>query len=301
MKMKIYDKLNLVSHLVVLLILTIGLFSLYTMDGFSKNSRNLVQINNFVYNLNILIGDYWLLIHTDNLDDYDELVYNIRSEKIELDLLYEVIRPIVRSFDTGDKFDSDISFFVEVSDDLIEIQKEVLFKESEFVEKAILEKVLRHKFRDLAAEVNDLEFTNLAWSMQYLSKETLYQYGDEAHLNEWLGKIEEVRAKVEELNLINEYELLSDLDSYKIVALKMGEMVIDRANIMEEKNAQILKLRKLSDELREVGGEISVSMNLRNEYLARNVFVVIIGITLFGMILIFVVKKYFLFGRINGK
>ena len=71
--MKTPKKLVFGSYFVILLILFIGLVSLYSMIRFNENSQVKEEINEFVRELELSIVDFLLLINTDNLDDYNEI------------------------------------------------------------------------------------------------------------------------------------------------------------------------------------------------------------------------------------
>ena len=80
MKSKDSKKLIFGSYLVILLILLIGLFSLYSMIKFNENIQTKAEINEFTNELDHTILDFLLLINTDNLDDYNEILENYNSK-----------------------------------------------------------------------------------------------------------------------------------------------------------------------------------------------------------------------------
>ena len=300
--MKASKKLISGFYLFVLLILFIGLFNLYSMNIFYENNIVKGEINNLIKGLDHSIQEFSLLINTNNLEDYNEIKADIEFERTETEILHKRIDAILHKSSGAEKFDDDIDEFTNISNALIRIQKETLIENNKFIEKAKLEKRLRHVIRDFANEFGDIELVGDSWHMEYESKEMLYQYKDEDHLNEFLESIEQVRDRIKDLDLQDEKknELLQIVDSYKLIALEMGGVVIKQDEIESEKNLKIQELQKIANKLGEDEREISNKMNSQSKSLARNTYLIIIGITVIGIVLLFVFQRYFI-GKIKRK
>ena len=84
----------------------------------------------------------------------------------------------------------------------------------------------------------------------------------------------------------------------------MGDLVLRQADTKEDKQLKIKELREIVNSIEEDGREISreISREIRSQSdsLARNTFLIIIGITLIGIVLLFVFQRYFI-GKIKKK
>ena len=292
------------SYFVILLILLTGLFSLYSMIKFRENSQIKEEINEFVNELELSIVNFLLLINTDNLADYEEIKADIESERRRIDSLHTRVHPIIEKFNLAEGFDSDFDEFTNISNVLAKIQKETIIGNNEFDQKIKSERSLRHGLRSNVSDTPQLLSDN--WRMGYYSKETLYQYRDEKHLNEWIESIEKFIDNVKNSNLHQEIkvELLEKSVLYNEIALDMGNFVLKQVKTEEEKQLKIQELREIADRIEEDGEEISMEISKeiksQSDSLARNTFLIIIGITVIGIVLLFVFQRYFI-GKIKRK
>ena len=304
MKSKDSKKLVFGSYLVILLILLIGLFNLYSMIKFNENSQAKEEINEFTNELDRSIVDFLLLINTDNLDDYNEIKADIEFKRTRIDSLHKKIDPILEKLNLKDNLDNNLNAFTQISNALIRIQKGTIIDNDEFGLKKEIEKNLRYGLRSNVSD--NFQFVSDNWRIGYYSKETLYQYRDEKHLNEWLESIEEFKDNVKNSNLQQEIkdELLEKSDLYKVVALDMGDLVLRQADTEKDKQLKIQKLKEIvhsiEEDGREISREISKEIESQSDSLARNTFLIIIGITVIGIILLFVFQRYFI-GKIKRK
>lgn len=282
------------SYVFLLLILFIGLFSVYAMNAFYTNSQEVDDINAFSHNLHISIEQFWALIEAESLEEYEEIKYDIEFQSSGNEIAFSRVQPLLVQLDLEEKYLEDINEFETLSNDILEIKKESLLKEEEFKEKAKTEKKFRHQFRDLAKELGDLEFSVLVWRMQYESKETFYQYKDQEHLDELIIAIGDVGTKLNDFALANEAKLLEDINSYKIIAESMGETAIQQRMVEDEKRANIKGLRKISEKIEEDEAEISKTIRDKSKNLARNNFVIILFITVAGIVAVFFFQRYLL-------
>jgi len=304
MKSKDSKKLVYGSYLVILLILLIGLFNLYSMIKFDENSQTKEEISEFMMELDHSIIDFLLLINTDNLDDYNEIKADIEFKRTRIDSLHKKIDPILDKLNLKDNLDDNLNTFTQISNALIRIQKGTIIDNNEFDVEKEIEKSSRYGLRSNVSD--NFQFVSDNWRIGYYSKETLYQYRDEKHLNEWLESIEEFKDHVKNSNLQQEIkdELLEKSDLYNVVALDMGDLVLRQADTKEDKQLKIKELREIVNSIeedgREISKEISKEIRSQSDSLARNTFLIIIGITLIGIVLLFVFQRYFI-GKIKRK
>jgi len=255
----------------------------------SSDKRELVV--DFVKGFEVLIVNYLSLISTENLNDYNVSRDEIKLIILENRFLQADVESIVEELELDLNFFEKIDEYKTISDKVISIQEDVLIAENEFVEKAKYEKKLRHVFRDLTPELSSLEFTAVVSRMMYLSKEALYQYGDDAHLQKWLIKIDEMADYINSSNLSNKDSLRDDLDAYKIVANEMVAIAINRKIVREEKKNLVDDLSKISIELENSGTTVKEKIEKENQIVARNIFILIISITFVAIVSLLVFKR----------
>ena len=300
--MKTSKELVFGSYFVILLILFIGIVSLYSMIKFHENSQVKEEINEFIGELKLSIVDFLLLINTDNLADYEEIKADIEFERTRIDSLHKKIDPTLEKFNLHENFDHSIDEFTNISNALIRIQKETIIENNEFDEKYLLERKLRRDRRLLTAESNSINLISIGWRLEYYSKEALFKFKDQTHVDEWFESINLFRDTVVEINLQEEKKeaLLKNIDSYQPIASDLAKIILRQANSKEDKRLKIQELQKIVNKFKEDIREISKETRSQSNSLARNTFLIIIGVTLVGIILLFVFQRYFI-GKIKRK
>lgn len=281
-------KLIICGYVVIIFILLIGAFSLHSMYRFSEDSNSKTDLIDFVSVLDHLIIDSFLLIETENLEDYNDVKAEIEFDKMELDLLHHSVYPVLIKYDLEGQCLRNLEDYRIISESLIDIQKQTLLKGQEFSENAKIEKEIRHKFTDLSIDLGDFEMMKQVSDMRYKSKEALYQYKDEKHLKQWYSEIEDVKKTLLEMDLPEDEkeQLLEDLDSYKIVALNMGEIVTMQNEIRADEENKIHELYEIVERIDHGREEISGIINENDRKLARNTFTSILAVSLLGIALI---------------
>jgi len=237
------------------------------------------------------VDELFLLADTNNFDDYKIIRSEIEIERTKIDLLQKRIRLTVEKFNQGKNFGDNIDEFTKFSNALILIQKKLIIENNEFAEKKALEKSLREGWRSQVA--SNLALVSDGWRVGYRSKEALYQYRDEKHLNEWLESIGQLKNKIINSNLQQEKknELLQEIDLYKVIAIDMGDIVLRQVEVEEEKQFKIQELGRIVDNLEEDGRKLSKQIESRSISLARNTFLIIIIITGIGVILVIITQS----------
>lgn len=293
--METSKKLIVGSYFIILLILFIGLSSLYSMNKFYENSQVNAEVDELIKQLNHPMQELLLLTHTNNLDDYNQIKSGIEIIRTGFDVLHQKVDPILHKFEESDRFEDNVNEFTRSSNNLMRIQKEFLVEKKEFADKTILERDLRREIRGLISELEDIELITDSWNMEYKSKEALYQYRDEKHLEEWLEAINRVRGDVKEFDFREEKNILLDkIDSYYLMASDFGDLAIKQEMIKKEKHLGIEELHKIVDKIEESERSISNKMDSQSSSLARNIFLMIIIITGIGVILLIISHTYIL-------
>ena len=300
--MKTSKKLVFEFYFVILLILFIGLVSLYSMIRFNENGQVKEEINEFVRELELSIVDFLLLINTDNLADYEEIKADIKFERKRIDSLHIKIDPALQKFNLHEDFDHNLDEFTAVSNTLIKIQRETIIDNNEFDKKYLFERDIRRERRLVTAELNSINLISIGWRLEYHSKEALFQFKDQAHIDSWFESINLFRDTVVEINLQEEKKeaLLENIDSYQPVASDLAQIILRQSKSKEDKQLKIKELREIVDKIEEDVREISKETRSQSNSLARTTFLIIIGITVIGIVLLFVFQRYFI-GKLKRK
>jgi len=288
--MKTSKKPIVKSYFIALIILFVGLSSLYSMNKFHENSAVNIEMNDFVRELDHLIEEFLLLIETDSLEEYNELKSEIEFRITDSDILYRRVRPVIEKFDQGEAFTENLKNFKEVSNDLIIIQKETIIDNNDFDEKYLSERRIRKDRRLLTAESDSINLVSIGWHLEYNSKEALFQFKDEAHIDDWFESINLFRSSVIVLDLQKEKKeaLLENIDSYQLITFDLAKIILKQSEVEDEKHIKIHELREIIDEIDKNEGEISKKMNSKNSSLARNTFLIIVIFAGIGVILLII-------------
>ena len=146
--------------------------------------------------------------------------------------------------DSGIKTVSDLTVFLENEGVYSDIEGRILQRHEELLAQGLIftaryptEKAQRYEVRTPIFESNDPELIKAVGQMQYLSKEALYQYRDQKHLDEWLESIDQVvkgvRSTQTGLSPTKRQEILDQLTAYGQTAMKqeMGQIAISRFEV----------------------------------------------------------------------
>ena len=138
-------------------------------------------------------------------------------------------------------------------DRLFQLRKETLTLRNSFGELYDSEKGQRRQLRESILETNVPQLTGEFAASEYLSKEALFQYGDEKHVDKWLQTIESLvgRVKAADSSLSEKQEgvLLEQLAVYRQTAGILGEIVIRQHEIEAERAEIIPAFRRRDAEL----------------------------------------------------
>lgn len=284
----------LLFYFIIILILFLGLFTLYTMNNFYQSNSLKTKVNSFVHGLDENIANVWLMINTEKLNEFNEFKTNINIRNDVVHVLYDEISPSLHTFGLNGDLKYLITEFENVTDNLIINQKENIVSMEKFSSVSKEEKILRYTFTDLALEVDDLEFVSLVWEMRYLSKEALYQYKDSEHLDMWLGKIDEIDLFIRNSNLPDKEILLKKLEDYKIISNDLGTIVIRQNEILSDLELKAGSLTEIMEHLETKGQFIMVEIEKNDSDLVTDSFIIIIIIIFIGIVSLFISRKYFI-------
>jgi len=224
--------------------LTSGFLLITLLMGFigymANNSTKLIQQNNQIESnerkLTALLDRSLVLIlqliETKNLSEYNRMKLGLEDTRKEFDLLNKETKQNADVFrkEISD-LEKNIGKFTIISNRIISVHKEKLVQNKELDEKEVLEKDLRHNaIRIPLNELNNTALIISATSMEYYSKEAIYQYKDLQHVNEWLDSIQKTKSEIEQLKLQQDHKnsLLQNITLYQFIAKRLGEIVIDQ-------------------------------------------------------------------------
>ena len=261
--LKIGPKLIIGFLSVALLVGFVGVLGITSTTTIQKNNEVETDIRDIMELLDDLLRGFLQLIETQNLDDYSGIKSSVETTRKEFDVLHKKVELIhnIREFEG---FDKDIEEFTTISNGIIAIHKEKLVQKREFDKRAVLERDLRRKIRTPLFALHDAAVTEAIGSMQYKSKEALYQYGDQKHVNEWLESIEKVKSNVENPNL------LQDVISYRLLSQGMGEIVIAQKEAEAKELVRVEQLRGAIDKLEDAEDKVIAAFDLESESLRNN-------------------------------
>ena len=154
--LSIKKKLGMEFLFTLMIILFIGLLSFNSMNKFNEN--NLLQGNlvDLTKELNNQILNLFLLVETENLQDFSLAQSEVEFGRNEYDLLYSIVKPDMEEFGMSTEIEKNMRTFIKTSDRFMKTHENMVIKNDEFIEKAQTEKSIRHNTRDLALELNDL-------------------------------------------------------------------------------------------------------------------------------------------------
>ena len=249
--MKINKKLMIWFIIVTLFVSVVGIFSIYSFKTIQNN--NDIEEHNTQYLM--AIDDMELkvsrIIETNNLSDFNQSLSEINDQKMKLQLLSVNDTSKITEFHKYYDFHEDIQNVNLISDELINIHREKLLQEEVFIKEYASEKDQRYKIRDPLFALNNSKLTENIGFMQYFSKEALYQYRDQKHLDEWLQSIDDVRKKVEFLNLPEKEKknFTKSIEAYKRTAQTMGQIAIRQKEIETQERIKIGILQEILSRL----------------------------------------------------
>jgi len=271
---------------VALLVGFVGIFGITSNATIVKNNESGIEVGELLSLVNRLLIQVLQLIETQTLDEYRDIKSSIETTRKDFDVLHRKSDELIHSIKGFEELDQDIEEFTKISNGIIAIHKEKLVRQKDFDEKAVLERDLRRDIRTPLFALNDAALVKDVGSMQYKSKEALYQYKDQKHVDEWLGTIEKVKSRVEDSIL------LQDIDSYQLLSQGMGEIVVRQKEAEEEEHVKIKQLREVINKLENTERKLITVLRSESVSLTRNTRLALLIAAMIAFILSVVLGSY---------
>jgi diguanylate cyclase (GGDEF)-like protein/PAS domain S-box-containing protein len=289
--MKLGTKLTGGFLTVALFIGAVGVLSLMSNNIVQKNNQLGSEVRELVGLLDHSLIHLLQLVETESADDYYLQKSHLENERKDFDALnkklHEENKKELQDLGFNIKvFIKDTDYFAKISNRLMAIHKRTLAKNKEYEEKHVLERELRRKIRKPILALQDLTLTDDIGFMQYRSKETLFQYKDQEHLDQWLERIQKIRNNPLVAPLP---DVLNDLNSYKRISQDLGRIILEQKTIEAQERLAIGELQELINLLQEDEERIVNKIRAESKALARNtrltMLSVIAGIFLLATVL----------------
>jgi len=141
--------------------------------------------------------------------------------------------------------------FDEIEEAVRDSHDEKILLQQTFDQNYDLEKTGRYNIRTPLFAIDNRQITEDVGFLQYYSKEALYQYRDQKHVDEWLGSIRKIKNKVPTLDLpqSEKSQLSNELATYEQTAQTMGQIAIKARDIEEQNSAKLLELDQKVEEM----------------------------------------------------
>lgn len=280
--MKISKKMMIGFIIVTLLVAIVGFFGIISFQRIQEKQEinaGITEYTDAIQNLEIKISK---ISSTENLNEYNISLQEIITQRTVSELLYIKYNDTITEFSEFQTFYENIKDFNLISDELITIHKEKLIQNEIFLKQYAIEKDQRYKVREPLFALNNSKLTENIGYMQYFSKEVLYQYRDQKHLDEWLQSIDNIKRKVEVLNLPVEEKnkLLSGLNSYRQTAQNMGQIAIRQREIDIQEHLKIDKLREITIKLGSARRKMVLEINDEVKQISDSSSNLLIGVIL---------------------
>ena len=206
-------------------------------------------------------------INSIDLEEYKSFKKEVEDLDMEIDGLNAEIRadfdietvPGLVAFIVQD------DFIDRIEHQLFQTHEERLTQQVVFAESYLLEKSQRYDVRTPIIESNDPSLIIAVANMQYFSKEALFQYGDQQHVDEWLESINIASQMVSSphagLSPETTRDVLNQIALYQQTAEEMGRIVVRENEILAQEAQLKSDLRTLRRELGNLRNQISVELN----------------------------------------
>lgn len=264
------------------------LFSLVAINIYKENNSKNIDISYSSREFEKLSTHTLFLLQTEDQKTYDAIFLEL-NESLNLVKNQILFKDKYLDEEYSDLFLDTSQNFVRLVDSAAAIHREKILLKKGFQNKTLLEKQLRYDFYNLSLEMNDPVFLNNVWKMKYLSKEVLYQYLDEKHLEEWIASINIVENEINKLNLpLNEKNLfLEKISKYKTLAQELGNLSIKMKKIESDEILALQGLESLNNKIHKEFDLVDKDISEQNSKFAKELFWILLsGIILSGTLVI---------------
>ena len=264
--------------MVVFVILSVA-FSMASMSSIQDNRQKDIEFTEYVNKINGLRLDVVRVTETDNISEYNILRDDVQSQMLEIDAMHQKIdsrMPGEVHSELLADFEKKMLDFYRISDEILFYHKDKLDQEDVFLKKYDVEKAQRYKIRSSIYGLNDLKMSEHIGFIQYYSKETLFQYRDKEHLNDWLGCLDNLSMDVKSFRMDQQVKetLLNDISAYRTTAEDMGLIVVRQRTIEREERLKIDELRGISADLEKRRAKVVEYLSLESDIFSNRMYFV---------------------------
>lgn len=182
--------------------------------------------------------------------------------------------------------------------EVITTHQEKLTAKAKFDEEYPKEKEKRHGIRDIVYSINDAQIQKIHGLMTYYSKEALYQYEDQKHIDEWLSVIQDLKTEAANSPAFTSEKrslLLKSLDEYYPIAKTMADLTLDMKQKEAEESAKLEVFHENAAKINEKKEAINLaSMTLVNKATERTTLIIVlftIGVLVLPILIGFVISR----------
>jgi len=277
--MKLRNKLVSSYLVMTLFVIIVGFIGIVSIEQINENSlagQNMMELiitHNKMENLLSSI----VLVTDSNVLENDITKYNEKSESF-IDLLIMVKKGNLLDNNIIIDIELENKKFVEISSDIISLQKEKIILQTTFTDNYDVEKLKRYDIRTHLFPLDNSDLTKNVGDIQYYSKETLYQNKDQKTFDEWLGSLYSLKEKILKneygLSLEDKDHILTKLDLYEITSQTMGQIAIRQHEINLSQQLKINDLREINDKTEYITQKIISGLELSNQNLSDSIYYV---------------------------
>jgi len=272
--MKIGTKLTIGLMVIASLVGLVGIFSVNSYNTVQRNSKIVKEVLEFGILLDTSLVKLLALTQTENIEDYlreksDYEQIRAKFDALSKQLGEEDIKDLLALGFDVESFNKDTDDLAKISNRLIALQKRKLAKIKKFEEKyKQIERDLRkNKIREPLFALQDPALTKDVGFLQYYSKEALFQYKDQEHIDQWVDSIERIKNNPLVTRLPN---VVDALNIYERTARDLGQIVLEQKTIEAQEHLMFRKLKGLISLLEENEERIVNNIETKSESLAKH-------------------------------
>ncbi|WP_163836062.1 hypothetical protein [Spartinivicinus ruber] len=225
MELSFKAKLGLSYIVFLTAIIIIGVAGILSITAIEKNYDSTIELYRNISIENKAKNYINNLLNTTDKEEVKELENKIIELKKESETLDNSFRK--NTLNTPNFYDD----FYKICINIIKTHKQYLNSIFLFKNNYPKEKELRYQISDDLYKLNNPEINIKVGKIQYYSKEMLYQYKDESHLNKWLDSIDNLKNKINTDNT----KIITKLNEYYNTAKNMGFISIELKEYTKEK------------------------------------------------------------------
>ena len=282
--------------MVILVIVSVA-FIMASMSSIQDNHQRNIEFMEYINKINGLRVDIVRVTETDNISEYNLLRDEIQLHISEIKTIHQRIdsrMPNDVHSELLADFEKEMLEFYRISDEILFYHKDKLDQEDVFLRRYDTEKEQRYKIRSSIFALGDLKLSEHIGFIQYYSKETLFQYGDKEHLNEWLGCLDNLSLDVKSFRMDQQSKaaILNDISAYRTTAEDMGLIAVRQKTIEREERLKVDELRGISASLEERRARVVEYLTLERDTFTNRMFLVLILSGAVLLIVLFFVWMY---------